>query len=288
MREAIANKTHYQNGITLLDRQFEELFTHEQGPGALPTKIGDGEPVQAVIVPHSPYPVAGANMAWAYKALSEGAVNDKLFIIVAQAQHSTAAGTTMETFLTPYGEVRTDQHFIRELLAKGNIQLNDEAHAKESCIEIQLPFLQYVFKRHSEQIKIVPLLLNTETDVAALSVDIKETLLEQNKEATFIFVSNLTSYGRDFHYVPFTEHIPENIAKQDKELIQALQHRDKDVFDTALAETLTPVSGRSALDLYFKYFSKGSVELEHYYISGDITGDYKNCVSYGSFVLKFK
>ena len=36
MRQPIANKSHYANGITLLDKQFDEFFHHEKGPGALP------------------------------------------------------------------------------------------------------------------------------------------------------------------------------------------------------------------------------------------------------------
>ena len=286
MRPPVANKTHYPNGVTLLDRSFEELFTHEKGPGALPSKYGEGHATKALIVPHGAHQLAGPAMAWAYKALAEDAVNDKLFILVAQAQFSTASGVTTETFQTPYGEVRTDQHVIRELIQKGSIQLNDEAHRQENSIEVQLPFLQFVFKRHMEQIKIVPLLVNTDTDIAMLNADIKETLMDQGKEATFIFISNFTSYGRDFHYVPFTEDIPENIAKQDKLVLNALQNQDKEAFDTALEETLIPLTGRSALELFFKYFSDNKVQLEQYYVSGDINGEYKKTVSYASLVVK--
>lgn len=288
MRQPIANKTHYANGITLLDKQIEEICIHEKGPGDLPLKKQkEGvSPVKAAIVPHGPYPLAGPCMAWAYHALAQSCVSDKLFILIAQAQFSTGSGTTTETFITPYGEVRVDQHFVRELIAKGNIALNTDLHAKENSIEVQLPFLQFIFKRHQEQIKIVPLIINTETDVAALKVDIKETLLEQNKQATLLFLTNFTSYGRDFQYVPFTEDVAQNIALNDKLLLDALQELDKGAFEDALTQTLTPLSGRAPLELFFSYFSKEQVSLEQYYLSGDINNNYKATVSYATLLVK--
>ena len=288
MRQAIANKTHYPNGISLLDKEFERVFTDEKGPGALPTKklINEGETVKAIISPHAPYKIAGPCMAWGYKTLIEQKQETDLYIIVAQAQNSTEAGTTMETFLTPYAEVRVDQEFSRELIKKGNIAVNNSLHENETVIEIQLPFLQFVNKNRLEKIKIVPLLLNADTDINALSLDLKETLLEQGKKATFIFVSNLTSYGRNFKYVPYTEDIPENIAKLDKQLYTALESYDKEEFFKIIEESLVPISGYFALELFFKMFQAKKILLEQYYLSGDVTEDYMNCVSYASIILK--
>ena len=290
MRQAIANKTHYANGITLLDRQFEEVFTHDKGPGTTPVKRPakekESDTVSALIVPHAPYPLAGPSMAWAYKALAEQSKDSNLFIIFAQAQHSTLAGATMQTFVTPYGEVRVDQTFLRELTSKGNIEINDEAHDKESVIEIQLPFLQYIFRSKAEKVKIVPILVNSQTNIEELSVDIKETLLEQNKEATHIFVSNMTSYGRNFHYVPFTEHIAKNLADLDKQIIDSIVAHDKQQFLTVLQETMAPLSGFSALEMFFHLLNPKKILLEQYYLSGDMNQNYLNTVGYASFVVK--
>lgn len=292
MRKPIANKTHYANGITLLDRQFEEIFNHEKGPGTTPIKQKNSaddkktEPVSALIVPHAPYQLAGPAMAWAYKALAENHQDSNLFIIIAQAQHSIMAGSTMETFVTPYGEVRIDQTFLRELVAKGNLEINNLAHEKESLIEIQLPFLQYIFKSNAEKVKIVPILVNTQTNIEELSVDIKETLLEQNKKATLIFVSNMTSYGRNFHYVPFTEHIAKNLGELDKRIIDSIIAFDKQQFLTTLQETMAPLSGFSAIEMFFQLANPKKILLEQYYLSGDINQNYLNTIGYASFVIK--
>lgn len=281
MREPIANKTHYPNGVTLLDNTFHELFSeHPKGPGSLPLKH-ESNTLKGVIVPHGSYQLAGPAMAWAYQALASSAVNDKLFFIIGQSQFSTGQGVTGETFLTPYGEVRADQHIIRELVAKGSIPYNDDIHLQENLIEVQLPFLQFISSA-KEKIKIVPLLVNHETDMKTLALDIKETLVDQGKEATFIFVTNFTSYGRNFSYVPFTENIPDNIAAFDKKVLDAICAYDQEQFVQALEETLIPLSGQAPLELFFQLFHDPKISLEQYYLSGDINDNYTTTVSYAS------
>ena len=291
MRQPIANKTHYANGITLLDKQFDEIFHHKLGPGALPAprlnKDGVGK-LNAIIVPHATYDLAGPAAAWSYMALAEDGVPTDLYILIGQAQHSRQSGTTSQTFQMPYGEVRTDQNFLRDLIAKGNIKPNDELHNKESIIEVQLPFLQFINKGHAEKIKIVPLILGPDTNIEELSIDIKETLLEQKKTAAFIFITHFTSYGRSFHYVPFTEHIPENIAATDKKVFDAITAFDKNAFLAAVDETMVPLSGFHPLRLFFQLLQPDKVLLEQNYLSGDINDDYHTTVSFASIVAKPK
>ena len=288
MRQPIAAKTHYANGITLLDNQFDEIFHHEKGPGALPaTKLErEGPVVKGIVVPHAPLSLSGPCAAWAYKMLAEEEGDSRLYIILAQSQHSTETGVTTETFAMPYGEVRTDQHFIRELVAKGHIALNDEAHRKESVIEVQLPFLQYKQKNKMETIKIVPILVNPETNMEELSIDIKETLVEQDKEATFIFVSNMVSYGRSFHYVPFTENVAKNLASLDEDILMSFKEWNKDSFKEKIRETMAPLSGYSALLMAFQLLTPEKIIVEQHYHSGDINGNYSNSVGYAAIVLK--
>ena len=292
MRDPIANTTHYANGPTLLDKQFNEIFEGPKGPGTMPVRIDKlnvpeaKNPIKALIVPHAPYSLPGACASWAYKALSEEGLDTTTYFIVAQAQKSSQSGTTAETFQMPYGEVRVDQDIVRELVKKGNIGINEELHRNESLIEIQIPYLQVINKNKMEKVKIVPLLINEEINCKELSVDIKEILMEQNKKAVFIFVTNLTSYGRNFHFVPFTEEIPENIAKIDKLLIDAIKKHDEDEFFEAIRESMAPLSGYYAMKLFFHLIKAVKTTLEQNYLSGDMNGDYKHCVSYASFVVR--
>ncbi|MCA9477618.1 MAG: AmmeMemoRadiSam system protein B [Nanoarchaeota archaeon] len=287
MRQPIANKSHYANGITLLDKQFDDLFHHEKGPGALPaSKLENNTDLKGIIVPHAPLPLCGPCASWAYKALAEMPEKPDVYFLIGQAQHSTGAGATMETHQTPYGEARVDQTLLRAIVEKGHLALNDKLHQEESVIEVQLPFLQFINKSRMEGIKIIPLLLNTDSEINELAVDIKETLLEQNKKAAFIFITNFTSYGRDFKYVPFTDNIQEQIVDLDKKLFGALTTNDKDTFFEIVKENVIPISGYAALQMYFKLFGDRPIELEQYYLSGDLNNTYTASVSYAALVIR--
>ena len=287
MRDPIALKTHYPAGPTLLDKAFDVVFTHEKGPGTSPLKHREVEnSVKGLIVPHGALPIVGPAAAWGYKAIAEEGPTNPVYILVGQAQTSTQTGITTETFLMPYGEVRVDQHLARALIDKGNIALNNEVHTQESIIEVQLPYLQFAQRSKMESVKILPLLVNHETNFSELAVDIKEVLLDQNKQAVFIFITNLTTYGREFKYVPFSSNVPEQIAELDKKVIDTLTAYDKSAFDVVVEDSMIPLSGHAALKLFFSLFTEPQLTLEQYYLSGDLNGNYSNTVSYGTFVIR--
>jgi len=287
MREPIANRTHYPNGPTLLDRAMEEIFESVKGPGAMPERRKERgtRRVKGIIVPHASIKLAGPCAAWGYKQLQEKGERCERYIIIAQGQKTLEAGTTFETFKMPYGEVRTDQDFVRELVKKGNIAVNDRLHMEENIIEVQLPFIQNMHRNELEKIKIVPIIVNNDTNFKELSVDIKETLMEQDKMANIIFVTNLAPFGRAFHFVPFTEEVTKNIAAIDKQLIDNIISFNEEGFFEAVHRTMVPLSGYTAMKMMFTLMNPKKITLEQNYLSGDINNDYKNMVSYASFVI---
>ncbi|MFP4522967.1 MAG: AmmeMemoRadiSam system protein B [Candidatus Woesearchaeota archaeon] len=286
MRLPIATKTHYSSDPQFLQKQIEDLFIGDRGPGALPVKNVTNTPLQALIVAHASYEVAGPCMAWAYNELAQQHVKEPLYVLIGCAQNSTGAGTTLQTFQLPMGEVRPDQEFLKALVAKEHIAINDELHAQESLLEVQIPFIQYVHGEEKKHIKIAPLLVTPQTNLKELALDIKETLIEQNKQATFIVVNNFTQYGREFKYVPFTEDVPKHILDIDSQLFSSLKNFDHEEFTRVLQKTLVPISSQSAVDMLFSLISPQQVLVEQAYLSGDVTGDYKNTVSFASIVFK--
>jgi MEMO1 family protein len=285
MRNPIATKTHYLANPQDLEQQIKGLFSNEMGPGDLPVFKTTMIPLQAVIVPHGSYPIAGPCMAWAYKAIAEQHVEEPLYIILAQPQYSNEDGTTMETFLLPFGEIRPDQEFIKALVEKKNISINNELHEKENCIETQLPLLQFAHGLSRQKVKMVPIFVNSQTNISELIIDIKETLVEQKKTATYIMVSNFTPFGREFNYVPFTEEISKNLFEINNKLFETIKSFDKNAFVNILNEEFIPLSGRIPIEMLFSLIKPEKIILEQTYLSGDINNDYKNMSSYASFVI---
>ena len=157
----------------------------------------------AVIVPHAGYMYSGSCAAWAYKAIAEAEMPD-LFIIIGPSHNYSNSGFSMETFETPLGLARVHQDFARNLSEKGNLKQNEVIHADEHSLEVQIPFLQFIFKKQIEKIKVLPILISHDVDINKIALDIKETLIETGLKATFIISSDFTHYGPNYRYVPFS------------------------------------------------------------------------------------
>ena len=276
----------YPKTVDTLNKTIEECFTGKMGPGALPSKPKpDSPPLKAIISPHAGYVYSGMAAAWGYLAIAEAQLPD-LFVILGPSHASGQSGISLESFETPLGFIRVDQDFAKVLVKKGNVKVNEAIHVKEHSLEVQLPFLQFALGNRAEKIKILPLLVSDDLDLNKAADDLKETIVELKKTATFIVSSDFTHYGPDYGYVPFTTEIRERLSKLDGEAINFIKKRDANGFADYVYKTGATICGQFAITLLLKTISFKQAMLEQYYTSGDITGDYKNSVSYVSLVFK--
>lgn len=290
MRRAKFAGMFYQRARSLLDRQIKECFEGDRGPGALPsTNLKSSKKVKAVIVPHAGYAYSGQAAAWAYKYIAEQGMSD-LYIIIGPSHSSSQTSLTMETFDMPYGYVRVDQHFARKLLEKGNIKEDNELHDEEHSVEVQIPFLQFIFKKQAEKLKILPILIGhkiTRDQLKKLALDIKEVAMDMNKNVTLIISSDFTHYGPAYRFIPFESHRKENIYKIDEAAINLIKEFKSEEFLNLVEKELMTICGALPIYLLLNYLKSGKVMLEQYYTSADLDthSDYRNSVSYASIIF---
>lgn len=284
MREAKFAGLFYEKTEPALRRQLEACFTDEKGPGSLPSKQTE-KMLKGVIVPHAGYKYSGPCAAWAYKVIAESETPD-LFILIGPSHHYENSGFSAETFETPLGLMRVHQDFAREIAKKGHISQNEVIHVDEHSLEVQIPFLQYIYKKDAERIKVFPLLLSHDADIDNIVVDIKETLMEMNLKATFIISSDFTHYGPNYRYVPFSTDVKKNIYDLDRGAIELIKAMNAKEFNAYVDKNLMTVCGALPIYLLLKTIKSDKVLLEQYYTSGDVVDDYRNSVSYASFVFK--
>ncbi|MEW5723132.1 MAG: AmmeMemoRadiSam system protein B, partial [Thermodesulfobacteriota bacterium] len=105
-------------------------------------------PLKAVVVPHAGHIYSGPVAAYGYAALKDADV--KTVIMVGPSHHAAFPGVSVNVmdYQTPLGIVRVDRELAEEMIEKGQglVSSQPEVHAREHCIEIQLPFLQVVKK----------------------------------------------------------------------------------------------------------------------------------------------
>ena len=283
MRQARLSGVYYKAAPTLLNKQLENAFLSEKGPGALPVAAkGKKSLVKGLVVPRYSYEKAGPAMAWAYKALVESGVPDVVVII---GQSEKGSGLSVEPYETPYGIVRVDQKLALAIAEKGNLKEDNPLFDEDEYVESQLPFLQYSYSKQ-ENLKILPVLVSPDAELKKIVVDIKEALLEQDKKATVVVPTNFTFYGRNYGYIPFSSDAHKQVYELDSgalELVQGNKPMEYLKYVDEKAMNTDNFMGVTALLLLLK---PKKAFLEQYYTTADLDQDYKNFVSFASLVLK--
>ena len=132
-----------------LNLQIQHLFTHKLGPGSLPSLKKDGpRNFVGLIVPHAGYMASGPVAAHAYYDL---AFDGKPDVIVIFGPNHTGLGSAISlmnegAWRTPLGDVQIDTETANQILQNSDIiDIDERAHIREHSIEMQLPFLQYLW-----------------------------------------------------------------------------------------------------------------------------------------------
>jgi len=118
--------------------------------------------VAALIVPHAGYYFSGNVAASAYAKLDPERKYKRIFLL-GPSHHEWLDGASVNTeadyYATPLGEVKVDSETAHQLVEADSVfSYRPEAHDREHCLEVQLPFLQ---RRLGEVPPIVPIIIST-------------------------------------------------------------------------------------------------------------------------------
>jgi len=272
----------YEDNSEFLRRQIEECFLHKLGPGRLPPKPQQySKSVLGVVAPHAGYMYSGPVAAHSYLKLAESG-RPKVLFIFGPNHHGRGdpiAISSMEYWLTPLGKLKVDLELGKELAERSGIaSLEDFAHIYEHSIEVQLPFIQYVF---GGDVSIVPVCMMLQYPRAAEVLGkAVASMIEEHELKAYIIASS------DFnHYEP--AEVTERKDKKALEKILALDY--KGLYDVVV-ETPISVCGPGPIMVLLvaaRELKAKNVEILKYANSGDITGDYSAVVSYASIAVKW-
>ena len=123
-----------------------------------------GTAPQALIVPHAGYVFSGEVAASAFSRIPKGHTYKRVFLL-GPSHRVGFSGASVDTLCaqaeTPLGRVPIDVSLGKDLIraGKGAFTCRNDAHDREHCLEVQLPFLQMVFE---EVPPIVPIVIGTQ------------------------------------------------------------------------------------------------------------------------------
>ncbi len=241
--------------------------------------------VAALIVPHAGYYFSGNVAASAYMTLDTAKQYKRIFLL-GPSHHKWLDGASVNTeadyYATPLGNVKVDHETVVVLTEKDSVfSYRKEAHDREHCLEVQLPFLQRRFK--DDVPPIVPIIISTNnfSKLKRMAEVLKPYFTEEN---LFIVSS-------DFSHYPSYEDACEVDARTGK----AVESGDVEQFISAIEENArigkrnlaTSACGEFPI-ITLMCMLDDSYEVIHlmYQNSGDIDHhDHSRVVGYHSFVI---
>ncbi len=262
--------TWYPGQPEALDRSVRELLEAVE-----PLRI-EAELV-ALISPHAGLRYSGPVAAAGYRLLEWQRFESA--VLVGPSHHVYFQGASVfhrGAFETPLGQVEVDEELAQSILDRDR-SMRDffEAHEREHCLEMQLPFLQVL----APHIKIVPIIMGDQrrVNVDAVARAVGSAVAEAGRKVLLIASSDLSHYKS-----------AEVAARMDGKV-------------TALVERCDPGELMDLLEVHHEHACGGgpvvavmkaaqalgghSARILRYGDSGDVTGDKAEVVGYLSAAL---
>jgi len=211
--------------------------------------------IHGLIVPHAGYTYSGRTAAYAYSLLKK--IKPKKILLLGPNHTVPLSGISFadyEAWETPLGNVKT----IVEAFPAPFVLPNNQAHLKEHCLEVQLPFLQHLF----QNFQIAPAVVG---ELAENEIKSFAQLITEKFADYFIIISTDLS-----HY------LSQNAAeKEDKQTIKSIIN---------LNHTNLNACGRFPLRIAIELYrlNHWQPRLLHYTTSAEASGDTSRVVGYAS------
>lgn len=266
----------YSSDKDVLKSQFETFMKN-----VVPKNI---ENIKAIILPHAGYQYSGQVAAFGIKEIQNNKYDRIIIMGPSHYMHmmNYASVPDSDYFETPLGKIPIDKEFINKLLKHPSYFKNiEEAQEEEHSVQIEMPLLQYAYGIF----KCVPIVVG-EVDYASAQ-NIAKVILSLIDESTLIVVSSdFTHFGSRFGFKPFNSNIKENIKNIDFKAFKYIEALDQKGFMDYCHESSITICGKNPISILLAMLNKDfKVTLLKYSTSGELTGDYNNCVSYISCVF---
>ncbi|MGC8622566.1 MAG: MEMO1 family protein [Candidatus Micrarchaeia archaeon] len=231
------------------------------------------------VSPHAGYIYSGMVAAYTYKALSlhNDFKNIETAVIIGpnHTGYGSAIAISSEDWHTPLGVAANDLEFSYSLSHESNyLEIDEAAHKSEHSIEVQLPFLQTLFK--GKPIRYVFVCMGDQSVASSelLAHSIAKTEEKLGRKIVVIASSDFNHYES-----------AEVAGWKDKQLIEALLKLNYKKFNDSIYSVNDSACGFGPITVAMLYAKgKGAARgaLLKYSNSGEVTKDFESVVAYAS------
>jgi len=276
-------------------REIERCFLSKHGVGDKPKICEKGDRrIIGGVSPHAGLIYSGPAASHLYYRLAKDG-KPETFVILGVSHGGNPGFATMfdAVWRMPMGDVVVDSELAKVIVRYSEfVDINPEAHEGEHSIEIQLPFLQYIY---GEEFKIVPITVgygdyemceNVGTSIAEAAEDL-------GRDIVVIGSTDFTHYGALYGYTPVGtspfKKVLEWIYKTDNSLIETIIRLDAEGLIRKIHENNYTMCGYlpvATMIVAAKKMGASRGELLKYVTSYDVQGSTDLIVGYASIVIE--
>mgnify|MGYP000156111801 FL=1 len=276
-------------------REIERCFLSKHGVGEKPRVSEDGaRRIIGGVAPHAGLIYSGPVASHIYHRLARDG-QPETFVILGVSHGGNPGFATMfdAVWRMPMGDVYVDSDLARAIVRhSGFVDINPEAHEGEHSIEIQLPFLQYVY---GERFRIVPITVGYgDYEMCEnVGIAIAEAVEEQGRDVVVLGSTDFTHYGALYGYTPVGTRPFEKVLKwiyeTDRSLIDAIISLDAEGLVRKVRENNYTMCGYlpvATMIVAAKKMGASRGELLKYATSYDVQGSTDVVVGYASIAIE--
>jgi len=276
-----------------LRQTIESCFMSKHGPGSIPKVNEEGaRTIVGCVAPHAGYYYSGPVAAHLYRALAEDGRPD-CFVMMGPSHmgYPGASIMTKGAWVLPFGKAVIDSELAVAVIKHTDILLDEPmAHAREHSLEVQLPFLQYLYG----EIRFVPIALGPVDYETCKDVGegVAEAAKDLGKDVVVLGSTDLTHYGLMYGYAPVgaspTEKALRWIYETDGKILEKIREMDSSGLYILVHEeglTMCGVNAVASMMVAAKKLGARRAEILKYATSYDIRGGRDAIVGYLSAIL---
>lgn len=258
----------------------EWSFKHRIGPGVLPAlSQARDRSVIGYVVPHAGYVYSGPVAAHVYYDMSLRGTPDTIVIL---GTNHTGYGKPVSVYpggswQTPLGLIDVDEDLGKKVVEYSELaDLDIYAHVEEHSVEVQVPFIQYIYMPKPP--RILPIVIGIHSPEVAR--DIANAVLKASKDLDRDILIIASS---DFnHYEPH-----DLTVEKDMKAINEILKLDTEGFYNEMVNNNITICGPGGIMVLMEITKSlgGSAVLLKHSTSGEVQGDKSAVVGYAS--IKF-
>jgi len=236
----------YKNDPKLLAKEIGDYLSKSE-------KLEQYNSLKSIIVPHAGYRHCGPTAGKSFININPSNYDRVVVLGPSHHKYFEACGLTpFESFETPFGNVKVDTETINKLLTNKKLfnTLSQTTDVKEHSIEMEMPFLKYIFNK--KDFSLIPIMVGHND--FKINVEIGKALydLYEDPKTLFVISSDFCHWGQKFGFTYYNEkyeNIWESTKDLDKQALDIIHEMNSAKLDEYFKKTRNTICGRNPITI---------------------------------------